>query len=209
MLDAQLLNYAQQHSAAEPAYLQALERATHLHTTQPIMLSGFAQGRLLSLISKLMQPKCILEIGTFTGYSALCLAEGLATDGVLHTIDNNIELKDIIDEHINLSPYAQKINVHYGQALQVIPTLNIEPLLIFIDADKPNYIAYLDICLPLLAKGGVILADNVLFHGQVLEANAGKNAEAIKAFNNYASKHPDINVSILPIRDGISVITKK
>ncbi|MFM2386492.1 MAG: hypothetical protein RL660_1249 [Bacteroidota bacterium] len=204
-----LLDYAEKMGSEVPAYLHALERDTVLCTTQPIMLSGALQGRFLSFVSKMLQPKCILEIGTFTGYSALCLAEGLAQGGVLHTIDINDELAYLIEKYIALAKMQDKVNVHYGNALDIIPTLNIKPELVFIDADKPNYKNYYELVLAMLADNGVILLDNVFFHGQVLEEKQNKNGAAIAEFNTYLRQDTRVEVMMLPLRDGISMVRKR
>jgi len=151
--------YAQSHSEDEPALLAQLRRDTHLQHIQPRMLSGHFQGRLLSLISKIVRPKTILEIGTYTGYSALCLAEGLAQDGVLHTIEVNPELRKIQEKYISLSDYQDRIVLHTADALTLIPQLDLEIDLVFIDAEKKNYTAYLEAVLPQMKSGGVLLVD--------------------------------------------------
>jgi caffeoyl-CoA O-methyltransferase len=205
----QITQYAELCSTPQPTYLQDLERETALKTTQPIMISGELQGRFLSFISKMLQPKCILEIGTFTGFSALCLAEGLAANGVLHTLELNEEMQHIIDKYIALANMQTKIQVHYGNALEIIPQLNIQPNLVFIDADKTNYKNYYEQVLPILAPQGVILLDNMLFHGQVLEDKKSKNAEALAELNEFLSKDERVEVMLLPLRDGITMVRKR
>jgi caffeoyl-CoA O-methyltransferase len=205
----QITQYAELCSTPQPTYLHDLERETALKTTQPIMLSGILQGRFLSFISKMLQPKCILEIGTFTGYSALCLAEGLAATGILHTVELNEELQHIIDKYIAIANMQTKIKVHYGDATKIIGTLNVQPDLVFIDADKTNYRNYYEQVLPMLAQNGVILLDNMLFHGQVLEDKKSKNAEAIAELNNFLSKDERVEVMLLPMRDGITMVRKR
>jgi caffeoyl-CoA O-methyltransferase len=209
LITQDLLHYAECNSTPPPPYLAALERETNLKTTQPIMLSGALQGRFLSFISKMVRPQCILEIGTFTGYSALCLAEGLAPKGTLHTIEYNDELQPIIDKYICMAAMQNVITVHFGKALQVLPTLAIKPDLVFIDADKPNYINYLNAVLPMLTDKAIILVDNVLFHGQVLEATKSKNAAAIAEFNAYVASQTNLEVLMLPIRDGITLVRRQ
>jgi caffeoyl-CoA O-methyltransferase len=202
-------NYCVHNSENIPEYLQALERETHLKTMQPIMLSGALQGRFLSMMSHLLKPNCILEIGTFTGYSALCLAEGLQTNGILHTIDINEELEPIVNKYFTASPFASQLKMHFGKALDIIPNLNLQPEIVFIDADKPNYINYYQMVLPILAPKGIIIADNVLFHGQVLDAVQSKNAKAIAAFNTYLKNDNRVVPFMLPLRDGLTIVRKK
>jgi caffeoyl-CoA O-methyltransferase len=208
LITPEILQYAQLYSSSQPQYLSDLERETALKTTQPIMLSGALQGRFLSFISKLIKPTCILEIGTFTGFSALCLAEGLAQDGVLHTIEINNELQYLIDKYVAIAEMQEKIKVHFGDATKIIAQLNIEPDLVFIDADKTNYKNYYEQVLPMLAPNGIILLDNMLFHGQVLEDKKSKNAEAIAQLNEFLSKDERVEVMLLPLRDGITMVRK-
>jgi caffeoyl-CoA O-methyltransferase len=202
-------NYCVNNSEKVPNYLQALERETNIKTMQPIMLSGALQGRFLSTISHLLKPNCILEIGTFTGYSALCLAEGLAHNGVLHTIDINAELEPIVSKYFKTVPFASQLNMHFGKALEIIPNLNIQPDIVFIDADKTNYINYYEMVLPMLTNNGVIIADNVLFHGQVLDEHKSKNAAAIFEFNTHIANDNRVVPFMLPLRDGLTIIRKK
>jgi caffeoyl-CoA O-methyltransferase len=204
-------HYCQINSDIQPDYLYELERDTYIKTREPHMLSGALQGRFLSLISKLMYPKCILEIGTFTGFSALCLAEGLATNGILHTIEIDEEKESICKQYFNKSPYANVIQLYIGNALDIIPQLNISPDIIFIDADKINYKNYYELSLSILATNGIIIADNILFHGQVLldESQQNKNAKAVVAFNDWVKNDERVEQVILPIRDGLSLIRKK
>ena len=202
--------YAMQHSSDPAPLLQELEEYTAAHHPESHMISGKGQGRFLSLFSRLVRPTTILEIGTFTGYSALCLAEGLAAQGVLHTIESRESEAAIARSFIERSPWASQVSLHLGDARQVLATLSASWDLVFIDADKVSYIDYFNIVLPALRPGGFILADNVFFHGQVLEAiPKGKNAKAIAAFNDYVKDHPGVEVLMLPFRDGISVIQKK
>jgi caffeoyl-CoA O-methyltransferase len=208
LITPEILQYAQLHSSSQPQYLSELERETALKTTQPIMLSGALQGRFLSFISKLIKPTCILEIGTFTGFSALCLAEGLAPNGILHTLELNEELQHIIDKYIAVAQMQEKIKVHYGNALEIMSTLNIKPNLVFIDADKTNYKNYYEQVLPMLAPNGIILLDNMLYHGQVLQDKKSKNAQAIAELNAYLKKDDRVEVMLLPLRDGITMVRK-
>lgn len=199
--------YAQSHSEDEPELLAQLRRDTHLQHIQPRMLSGHFQGRLLSLISKIVRPKTILEIGTYTGYSALCLAEGLAQDGVLHTIEVNPELRKIQEKYISLSDYQDRIVLHTADALTLIPQLDLEIDLVFIDAEKKNYTAYLEAVLPKMKSGGVLLVDNVLWTGKVVEPldPKDKTTEALLSFNQYMKNHARLSTVLMPLRDGLTL----
>lgn len=180
--------------------------AQHLHAH---MISGNVQGKLLAFISGLFQPKRILEIGTFTGYSALSLVNGMAPDGQLHTIEIREEDAETARGYFSKSPQAQQIHLHVGNAKEIIPTLKETWDLVFIDADKVSYIDYYELTLPLLKTGGIIIADNVLFHGQVLsESITGKNAIAIHAFNQHVAADPRVEQVMLTVRDGIMLIKK-
>jgi predicted O-methyltransferase YrrM len=181
-------------------------RATH---PKAHMLSGEVQGQFLSMLSCIKKPIHILEIGTFTGYSALCLAKGLAPSGVLHTIESRLEDAQTASNYFGQSKYANQIKLHIGDAKEIIPTLHGMFDFVFIDADKTGYIEYYEMMVPLLAKGGVIIADNVLFHGEVLEDTiTGKNAVAIHAFNEHVKNDPRTNQVLLTIRDGMLLIQK-
>lgn len=205
-----LQNYLEQHTEEEPELLQALARETHLKILQPIMLSGAYQGRVLSLISKLVRPTRILEIGTFTGYATLCLAEGLAKDGTIHTIDINEELENIQNKYFQKSGYSSQIYQHYGNALDLIPQLNETFDLVFIDADKVNYSNYFHAVIDKIASGGIILSDNVLWHGKVFDSVDDKDVstQAIKTFNELLVKNDRVESVMLPIRDGITISRK-
>ena len=173
------------------------------------MLSGHLQGKFLELLSRMLQPARILEVGTFTGYSAICLAKGLLKDGKLHTIELREEDAVTASANFKRANLSEKIILHQGNALSIIPKLDEAWDLVFIDADKPNYIAYYDLILPSVKPGGIILADNVLFHGQVLEQPVkGKNAKAIQEFNDYLDKDKRIETVLLTIRDGLLLIRK-
>jgi caffeoyl-CoA O-methyltransferase len=203
-------NYIASHTSAEAPLLQKINNETVKKHPLAHMLSGHVQGRFLSLISKLAQPKYILEIGTFTGYSALCLAEGLSTDGELHTIELRQADADTAQENFNESQYNKLITLHVGNAKEIIPKLTFEWDLVFIDADKVSYIEYYELVLPKLSKKGLILADNVLFHGQVLEEPVkGKNAIAIDAFNKHVTNDSRVEQLMLSLRDGLLLIKKK
>jgi caffeoyl-CoA O-methyltransferase len=206
-ISADLENYIEQHSEPEPPLLARLNRETHLKVLQPRMLSGHFQGRVLSLISKLVSPKNILEIGTYTGYSALCLCEGLSKEGHLDTIDVNEELISMQRKYFDQSEYKDKITAHLGQALQIIPTLNKTFDLVFIDADKENYIHYFEMVVPLMNQGGIILADNVLWSGKVLQPVkvTDKSTLQLIEYNKRVKEDPRVETVLLPIRDGLSV----
>ena len=202
--------YAAQHTSKEDELLQEINKETTATHKQPHMLSGHVQGKVLEFISFAMRPKYILEIGAFTGYSALCLAKGLQEDGELHTIEIRPEDANICEK--NFSKYAlhKKIHLHTGNALEIIPNLPFEWDIIFIDADKTGYIAYYEMLLPRLSKNGLIIADNVLFHGQVLnEKISGKSALAIDAFNKHVAADDRTEQVLLTIRDGLLLIKKK
>lgn len=199
--------YAEKHSQAEPELLQRLNRETWQKHMQPRMLSGHLQGRVLSMFSKLIQPKSILEIGTYTGYSALCLAEGMQENGELHTIDINEELFDFQRKYFDESPFGNQIFQHLGNALEIIPKLNKTFDLVFIDADKSNYPNYLEIILPKLKKGAVILSDNVLWSGKVVEElkEDDEETKALIQYNKLLNEHPNLETVLLPIRDGLTI----
>ncbi len=204
-----LLAYCEKHSAPESELLNRLNRDTHLKVNQSRMLSGHLQGRVLSMLSKLIQPNCILEIGTYTGYSALCLAEGLQKNGKLISIDNNEETSSFAKQVIQKSEFAAQIELLLGDAKSIIPSLSQELDLVFIDADKQNYSLYFDLVLPKLKPGGLILADNVLWSGKVLENTKDEQTLAIQSFNQKVNSNIHVEVIVLPIRDGISLIRKK
>jgi len=203
-------SYCEQYSSAESEALYELSRQTHLKTELPVMLSGHLQGRVLSMISHMLKPVYILEIGTFTGYSAICLAEGLAENGQLITIDVNEEMSELCQTFFEKSGQADKIRLLIGKAADIIPTLDMEFDLVFIDADKSNYSHYFDLVIEKVKKGGFILADNVLFHGEVLEPEtASKNAKAMHAYNQKSMNDARVECVLLPIRDGIMISRKK
>ena len=208
----ELDNYIVKHSEDEPELLQSLTRETYQKILQPRMLSGHYQGRVLSMISKLVNPKHILEIGTYTGYSALCLAEGLQANGELHTIDINEELVDFQRKYFDNSPYGKQIHQHLGDALVIIPTLNMGFDLVFIDADKENYSKYFDIIIEKLNTGGVILSDNVLWSGKILDTTFKKedtSTPALIEYNKLLKTDSRIETVVLPIRDGLTISRKK
>lgn len=205
LLPEALERYVAEHSTPESDVLSALNRQTYLKVMMPQMLSGHVQGRVLSMLSHMIKPKRILEIGTFTGYSALCLAEGLQEDGKLTTIDINEELTPMVKQAIENAGMQNKIDVVVGNALQIIPTLNETFDIVFIDADKQNYQKYFDLVINKVPVGGWILADNVLWSGRVIEQKHDKDTAAIHAFNQYVSTHPRVDQVIFAVRDGISV----
>ncbi|MBZ0328106.1 MAG: O-methyltransferase [Altibacter sp.] len=199
--------YVLAHSQAEPQLLQQLNRETWQKVLQPRMLSGHFQGRVLSMLSKLIRPKNILEIGTYTGYSALCLAEGMQASGELHTIDINEELHDFQRKYFDLSGFGKHIIQHTGNALEIIPKFDIVFDLVFIDADKYNYPNYLELVLPKLSKGAVILSDNVLWSGKVVEKvkEDDMDTKALLVYNKLLNEHPKLETVLLPIRDGLTI----
>ncbi|ADQ17294.1 O-methyltransferase family 3 [Leadbetterella byssophila DSM 17132] len=202
-------NYCQEHSSAEPEILAQINRDTHAHMLKPRMLSGHYQGRLLSLLSKMLQPKNILEIGTFTGYSALCLAEGLTEGGKLYTIEAEEEFEDRIRKNIEAAGKTDQIELIIGQALDVIPQLPITFDMVFIDADKLNYIKYYQEVIDKVRIGGVILTDNVLWSGKVIdESKKDATTELLREFNAYVSRDPRTEKVLLPVRDGLFLTLK-
>lgn len=203
-----LQQYSEQHTTPESELLYQLNRDTHLNVLRPRMLSGHLQGRLLAMISCMLRPLRILEIGTYTGYSALCLAEGLQEHGVLITIDVNEELESRVRTLFQRSPYGEKIDFRIGNAAAIIPTLR-EPFdLVFIDADKQNYALYYDLVFPLVRPGGVILADNVLWSGKVLDENPDRDTRVMLDFNRKIQHDNRVENLLLPVRDGIMMIRK-
>lgn len=202
--------YATSFSEPTDELLKEIEEFTVNHHAHSNMLSGPLQGKLLEMLSKIIKPQNILEIGTFTGYSALCLAKGLREDGYLHTIELREEDATIAKNYFAKSSHSRQIVLHNGNALEIIPQLDEIWDLVFIDADKTNYINYYELTLPRLKKNGVILADNVLFHGDVLKENiSGKNAIAINAFNEHVAKDVRVQQVIMTVRDGLMMIIKK
>lgn len=206
IIDESIEAYSIIHSEKEPPLLKALAKETWQKILQPRMLSGAYQGRLLSIISKILAPKTILEIGTYTGYSTLCLAEGLTQNGIIHSIDINEELVDIQQKYFKESAHHQKIRTHLGNAEDVIPQLNCKFDMVFIDADKKNYSLYLDLVIPKLDSKSIVLSDNVLWDAKVIDKNANDpDTVAIKAYNKKLNDHKDFETILLPIRDGLSI----
>lgn len=210
-IDNKILNYALLHSDNESDLLKELARETHQKILQPRMLSGPLQGRFLSLLSKIIQPKTILEVGTFTGYGTLCLAEGLQKDGLLHTIDTNEELIDFQKKYFNRSDYKDQIKCHLGAARYVISKLDLSYDLIFLDADKANYRNYFNLLIPKLNPKGILIADNVLWSGKVLEETTSIkdiDTPALKEFNEYVKNDQRVETLLLPLRDGLTICRK-
>ena len=209
-INEHLDDYIIKHSQQEPRILKDLNRETNLKVLQPRMISGAHQGRLLSIISKIISPTKILEIGTFTGYSTLCLSEGLTKGGRIHTVDINEELYDFQRKYFKKSPFNDNIIQHLGNALEVIPTMDNNFDLIFLDADKNNYPEYLDVLISKLKIGGVLLSDNVLWDGKVLNPISEKDisTKAIVKYNKLLSQREDMDTVILPIRDGLTISRK-
>jgi len=204
-----LQHYVSQHSSSVSELLARIDRETHLEVLQPRMLSGHFQGRVLSMLSHLLRPKNILEIGTYTGYSALCLAEGLASDGKLLTIDVNEELENRVRAYFEASDYAAQIDYQIGDAAQIIPTLQLKFDLVFIDADKQQYPTYYEQALEVLNPGGFILIDNVLWSGTVVdEKHQDKDTSLLRELNLKISQDERVEKVLLPIRDGLYLIRK-
>lgn len=211
-IETHLAAYAEQHSTKESDLLAKINRETYRDVLIPRMLSGHLQGRILSFFSKLKQPKVILEIGTYTGYSALCLAEGLAADGELHTIEKNEELEDRIKGYFDESEHASKMHLHIGDALAIIPQLEKSIDLVFIDADKENYLNYYNLLIDQLPSGALIIADNVLWSGKVTseeERAKDRDTAALHAFNTAIHQDSRVSNVLMPVRDGLMVIQKK
>jgi len=202
-------SYAEKYTSGEDALLQEIAAFTFNNHPKAHMLSGHIQGKFLEMVSHMIRPKRILEIGTFTGYSALCLAKGLEEGGVLHTLELREEDANTAKAYFDRSFFKDQIILHIGDALELIGEIDELWDLVFIDADKENYINYFNLVLPKLKPKGFILADNVLFHGQVLEEPVkGKNAKAIQAFNDYVAGRDDVERLLLPLRDGLYLIRK-
>ncbi len=200
-------NYVVQHSQQEPQLLKELSRETWQKVLNPRMLSGAFQGRVLSMISKLIAPKTILEIGTYTGYSALCLAEGLQENGILHTIDKNEELEELQYKYFQKSSFGDQIKQYVGNAIEIIPSIEDKFDLVFIDADKSNYLNYFELIIGKMNKGGIILSDNVLWSGKVVEPLEEKDIDTkvLLEYNRLLNEDDRIETVLLPIRDGLTV----
>jgi predicted O-methyltransferase YrrM len=210
LIAEELNDYAERYTSPETPVLAELKRETYNNVGQPHMLSGHLQGALLQMISHMLKPKRVLELGTFTGYSAICLAQGLPDDGQLHTIDVDERLEETTRKYFREAWVDQKITRHFGKAADIIPELDETFDLVFIDADKRNYGLYYDLVFDKVPVGGFILADNVLFEGEVTlpDDQMGKTAKFIHAFNEKVNKDPRIERLLLPIRDGIMIMRK-
>ncbi len=206
-ISQELEKYIEQHSEKETELLAALNKETYQKILLPRMLSGHFQGRVLSMLSKLIRPVNILEIGTYTGYSALCLCEGMQENGILHTIDIKEELVDFQRKHFDKSPWGNQIVQHLGEAIDIIPILDLKFDLVFIDADKENYINYFELIVPKMNKGGIILSDNVLWSGKVLEPLNPKDIDTktLLEYNQLLKNDLRVETVLLPIRDGLTV----
>jgi caffeoyl-CoA O-methyltransferase len=204
----EIQEYCEAHTSAESNLLKSINRDTHAHVLMPRMLSGQLQGRMLAFISQMIKPERILEIGTYTGYSALCLAEGLTQTGKLITLDINEELEDRVRKYFAQSPYENQIDFRIGNALNIVPTLADTFDLVFIDADKQNYCRYYDLVLDKVRLGGFILADNVLWSGKILAPDPDKDTRTIMEFNKKVAEDARVENVLLPVRDGVMVVRK-
>ena len=207
-LDPNLEAYVAKHSEQEPELLQKLARETHLKVLQPRMLSGAYQGRLLAVLSKLTSPKRILEIGTYTGYSALCLAEGLQADGQIDTIDKDEELTDMQRSYFDASGFGKQIVQHLGNGAEIIPAIEGTFDFVFIDADKEQYPLYFDLIVDRVRSGGLIIADNVLWSGKVMESAVDEATQSLQVFNKKVADDKRVETVILPVRDGLTLLRK-
>ena len=210
LIDEDIWEYICKHSSKEEKLLSEIRRETEIKCLNPIMLSSVFQGNLLSIISKIKNPRKILEIGTYSGYSTLCLADGLRDDGQIHTIDKNEELLHIQNKYFDKSIHQKKIIQHTGNALNIIPNLNLKFDIVFIDADKENYSEYLKMILPNMNKGAVLITDNILWHGKVvnLDKEIDYKTRKIVEFNKKLANESSLKSIIIPIRDGISIAVK-
>jgi len=210
-ISQELDDYVCDHTDIESDLLKELNRETNVKVLNPRMLSGHYQGRVLSMLSKMIQPNRILELGTYTGYSALCLAEGLTENGRLITVDVNPELEEMVDKYIQKSPFKNQIQQIIGNGMDVIPTLNEEFDIVFIDADKRNYAAYYDLVFDKVRKGGYIISDNVLWSGKVVNEyeKSDLDTKILKDFNAQLHNDPRVENVLLPIRDGLMIVRKK
>ncbi len=210
-IDPQLDKYVCDHTQSEPEILSELNRRTHLEVLQPRMLSGHFQGRVLSMLSHMIKPRRVLEIGTYTGYSALCFAEGLTDDGKVITIDVNEELEDLVRSFVSKSGFEDRVEYLIGDAAHFIPVLNEEWDIVFIDADKKSYCNYYNLVFDKVKKGGYIIADNVLWSGKVLEdyESLDRETKIIMDYNNMIQNDPRVENVLLPIRDGLMIARKR
>jgi predicted O-methyltransferase YrrM len=208
LVSAALESYVEKYSSREDAVLSELTRETHLKVQMPQMVSGHVQGLALEFIAQLIQPKRILEIGTYTGYSAICMAKGLTADGILHTIDINEELQPMCARYFAKAGLSDKIVHHIGDARQIIPTLNETFDMVFIDADKANYSMYYDLVFDKVRNGGLIIADNVLWSGKVVDEKKDKDTLAIHRYNEKVATDTRVKSFILTLRDGLNIVRK-
>lgn len=210
LIDPDIEEYCEAHTSPESDMMHRLYRETNLNVMNPRMLSGHLQGSFLTMISRMLRPRHILEIGTYTGYSALCLAEGLTPDGRLDTIEINEELEDMILKYFQQSPKRNQINLIIGNALQLIPSIDVSYDLVFLDAEKQDYLAYYQMILPKIRQGGILLVDNVLWNEKVVREvkEKDKDTKAIMEFNDFVQKDPAVKNMMLPFRDGILLIEK-
>ena len=207
-IEDKIEDYSLSHTSPENSLLNKIHRETHLEVLRPRMLSGHFQGRLLSMFSKMIKPCRVLEIGTYTGYSALCLSEGLSDKGMLFTIDINEELEDRVREYFKESAFDDRINFLIGDAISIIPELKEQWDLVFIDADKNNYLAYYDLVIAATRPGGYIIADNVLWSGKVTEDAVDQATASLQIFNNKVALDNRVETVVLPVRDGLTLLRK-
>lgn len=211
-MNEKLEEYILQHIDAESDALKKINRAAHVRLLNPRMLSGHLQGRILSMLCQMIAPKVVLELGTFAAYSALCLAEGLAVGGVVHTVEHDDELEDFILENLQTSPLGDRVKLHIGDALQIIESFDNKTIdLAFVDADKRQYLSYYNALLPKMKRGGFILADNTLWSGKVLDVphHTDGQTKGILAFNDFVATDERVEKVILPLRDGLTIIRVK
>lgn len=210
-VDPDTERYILGHIDAEPAVLADLNRTTHVRCLYPNMCSGHLQGRILKMLVRMIRPRRVLELGTFTGYSALCLAEGLADDGEVHTVEINDELTDMVEEYFDRAGYRERLHLHVGDASAVVPEISVEPWdLVFIDANKRSYCDYYRMVLPLVRPGGFIIADNTLWYGKMTDGQShDAQTLGIMAFNDMVATDPSVEKVMLPLRDGLTIIWKK
>ena len=208
LISKEIIEYSENHTEFEPNLLAELNRETWAHVMTPRMLSGHLQGRILAMFSKMIKAKNIIEVGTYTGYSALCLAEGIQKNGIIHTIDINEECTSVAKRYFNNSKYSKNIKQYIGNALDIIPTLDINFQLAFIDADKENYTTYFDLISDKLELYGYIIADNVLWSGKVTKTKKDKDTKALDTYNKKVLNNPKFESVLIPIRDGLMVSRK-
>ncbi len=210
ILPNDLQMYLDEHCEPEPEALQSINRETYLKVLRPHMLSGHYQGRLLSFLSKMIQPERILEVGTFTGYATISLAEGLTEEGIIHTIEVNRELEEMLNSHFNSTVVGKKIKLHFGEATAIIPDLQVDLWdIVFIDADKKNNYTYFELVFEKVRSGGLIIIDNVLWKGKVYGEENDADTQLIRKLNDQISADSRVEKLILPVRDGLLIIRKK